>query len=192
MHRSHPLARLTLALAATALFAVPAGATTLLRAGLDELVRGNELILQGRVLDVHSYWNADHTFILTDVRLRPESFLKGTRRADEDVTLTLPGGTVGETTVLLIGTPEMVPGSDYVVFLNREELPGFADRLTVRDLVQGVFEVASVRGQRRVFSQALGHPLLSDPSGSDEAVGGRDGLEFGDFHSRVRAILAGN
>jgi hypothetical protein len=191
MHRSRVLARLTLALAAAATFAVPAGATTLMRAGLDELVRGNELIVSGRVVDIHSYWNADHTFILTDVRVRPDTFLKGTRRVSEDVTFTLPGGTVGETTVLLIGVPEMVPGSDYVVFLNREELPGAADRFTVRDLVQGVFDVATIRGQKRVFSQAIGHPLMSDPSGSSEPVGGRDGLDVGEFGAQVRT-LAGN
>ena len=77
MHLSPRFARFTLALAAAALLAAPAGATTLMRAGLDELVRGNETIVQGKVVEIHSYWNADHSFILTDVRVRPNEVFKG-------------------------------------------------------------------------------------------------------------------
>jgi hypothetical protein len=189
MHSSHAIARLTLALAAVASLAAPAGATTLMRAGLDELVRGNETIVQGRVVDIHSYWSADHSFIMTDVRVRPGTIFKGSGSRSEDMTFTLPGGTVGETTVLLIGMPELVPGSEYLLFLNREELPGAIERLTVRDLVQGVFEVASVRGSKRAFSQAIGHPLLTDSNGAAEPIGGRDGLEIGDMTRQIQSIL---
>ena len=189
MHKSPVLARFTLALAAAALFAAPAGATTLMRAGLDELVRGNETVVQGKVVDIHSYWNADHTFILTDVRVRPNTFFKGLGRSSEDVTYTLPGGTVGETSVILIGMPELVPGSEYLLFLNREDLPGATDRLTIRDLVQGAFDVANVRGQKRVFSQAIGTPLVADRGGLTDVVGGRDGLDLGDMTRQIHRIL---
>ena len=188
MHLSPRFARFTLALAAAALFAAPAGATTLMRAGLDELVRGNETIVQGKVVEIHSYWNADHSFILTDVRVRPSAYFKGIGRPAEDVTFTLPGGTVGETSVVLIGMPELVPGSEYLLFLNREELPGMASRLTVRDLVQGAFDVATVRGQKRVFSQAIGTPLVADHEGRTDVIGGRDGLDLGDLTSQIRTL----
>jgi len=189
MHLSPRFARFTLALAAAALFAAPAGATTLMRAGLDELVRGNATIVQGKVVDIHSYWNADHSFILTDVRMRPNQFFKGVGRPSEDVTFTLPGGTVGETSVVLIGMPELVPGSEYLLFLNREELPGAIERLTVRDLVQGAFEVANVRGVKRVFSQAIGTPLVADRNGHSDVIGGRDGLDLGDMTRQIQNIL---
>lgn len=189
MHLSPRFARFTLALAAAALFAAPAGATTLMRAGLEELVRGNETIVQGKVVEIHSYWNADHTFILTDVRVRPNEVFKGVGRPSEDVTFTLPGGTVGETSVILIGMPELVPGSEYLLFLNREELPGAVERLTVRDLVQGAFDVASVRGQKRVFSQAIGTPLVADREGRTDVIGGREGLDIGEMTRQIKTFL---
>src|SRR5262249_43040256 len=150
-----------LGLVLTALIAIPAGATTLLREGLEGLTAENETIVYGRVLDIHSYWNADHTFILTDVRVRPSQVLKGNRSTSE-VGFTLLGGTVGDVTTLIIGGPELVPGSDYVLFLNHETLPGARQVLTVRALCQGAFNVSDLGAGRRAFSQALDHPLLPD------------------------------
>lgn len=189
MHLSPRFARFTLALAAAALLAAPAGATTLMRAGLDELVRGNATIVQGKVVEIHSYWNADHSFILTDVRVRPNEVFKGGVRRSEDVTFTLPGGTVGETSVVLIGMPDLAPGSEYVLFLNREELPGNVERLTIRDLVQGAFEVANVRGEKRAFSMAIGTPLVPDHRGFSDVVGGRDGLALGDMATKIQSLI---
>jgi hypothetical protein len=94
--------------------ATSARATTLVRAGLDTLVAGNATIVLGEVVDAVSYWNDDHTFILTDVTLQPIETIKG--RATEGIagplTLTLMGGTVGDLTTLILGGPDIgqVPG----------------------------------------------------------------------------------
>src|SRR5262245_23642197 len=109
MHRYRTMTRFALTLAALALWAVPAPATTLVRQGLEKLVAENQQALVGTVVDLRSYWNEDHTFILTDVRFRPEQSLKG-RIRQGDVTLTLMGGTVGDLTTLIIAGPELVPG----------------------------------------------------------------------------------
>ena len=158
---------------------VPAGATTLVRAGLDELVAGNGTIVVGEVLDAESYWNADGTFILTDLRVSAIEVLKG-RPESRELTVTTMGGTVGDTTTLIVGGPVLVPGRSYVLFLEREELPG-GRFLTVRDLVQGVFEVregANGEAGLRAVSQANTHPLLPDRHGEHLPPGGSRGLEL--------------
>src|SRR5262245_6605651 len=127
-------------LAALALLGFPARATTLIREGLESLVIHNQDIVLGRVLETHSAWNPDHSFILTDVRVRPAQILKGSRLA-RDITFTVMGGTVGDLTTLIIGGPEIVPGSDYLFFLNREDLPGAPRRNTIRGLAQGAFDI---------------------------------------------------
>ncbi len=172
---------------AVAALAVPASATTLIRQGLENLVRQNENVVQGKVVDIHSYWNADHSFIFTDVRVRPTNTVRR-NQPERDVTFTVMGGTVGETTVLVIGSPELVPGSEYLLFLNREDLPGAPQMLTVRDLVQGVFEVANVNGKRRMFSQAIGTPLSPDGFGRTDVPGGEEGLEADDMIRQIREI----
>lgn len=187
MRLSPPVARIGLALVLTALAAIPAGATTLIHQGLKSLTLENESVVFGRVMDIHSYWNTDHTMILTDVRVRASQVLKGDPAARE-ITFTLLGGTVGDITTLIIGGPELVPGSDYILFLNREPLVGDRTMLTVRDLSQGAFEVTDLPGGRRVFSQALNLELLPDADGASEPPGGKDGLALDDMVRQVRQL----
>ncbi len=187
MRLSLQVVRFMPALAMMAIAALPAGATTLTRLGLVGLTAENEMVVYGRVLDIYSYWNADHNFILTDVHVRPTQVLKGDRSV-RDVTFTLLGGTVADITTLIIAGPELVPGSDYVLFLNREPLQGGRSVLTVRDLSQGAFEVADVGGGRRVFSQALSHALLPDAAGLVDPPGGNDGLTLDDMLQQVRQL----
>ncbi|MES1245820.1 MAG: hypothetical protein ABUT39_29705 [Acidobacteriota bacterium] len=170
--------------------AVPAGATTLLRRSLDELVAGNRTIVVGEVVEARSYWNQNHTFILTDVRIKADDVLKG-RLPGREVTVTLMGGRVGDLTTLIVGGPELVPGRSYVLFLGRGNLPGAAGALTVRDFSQGVFEVKVAADGLRAVSQASDQPLVPDARGSFDAPGGREGLQLGTMFRSIRDIEAG-
>lgn len=166
--------------------AAPASATTLIRESLDDLVRGNATIVVGEVVDVSSYWNADGTFILTDVRVAISDVLKGDR-SNRELTLTVMGGSVGDLTTLIIGNPEFVRGNSYVLFLNEEDLPG-TRAVTVRDLVQGIFDVRIDRDGLRAVSQANGHPLLPDRLGYIDAPGGLEGFPLNAMIDSVREI----
>ena len=170
------LAPVVLALSATS-----AGATTLIRQGLDRLTTGNETIVQATVLDIHSYWNADHQFILTDVRLRPSRILKGAPAGD--VICTVMGGSVGDVTTLIIGGADLAPGLEYMLFLAHADLPGAANRLTIRDHSQGVFEIVG----GRAFSQAASEPVLPDEHGKTDVPGGADGLDLDELIQEVRS-----
>ena len=172
---------------ASVLAAIPVGATTLIRHGLDQLTADNESVVYGRVLDIHSHWNADHSMILTDVRVRASEVLKGDKESRE-VTFTLLGGTVGEITTLIIGGPELVPGSDYVLFLNREQLMGSHGVLTMRDLSQGAFEIADLGAGKRAYSQALLHALMPDEDGISDPPGGAEGFALDDMLTQIRQL----
>jgi len=148
----------------------PAAATTLVRQSIERLTAANELIVRASVVEIHSYWNPEHSFILTDVVATPSHVLKGERRGA--FTFTVPGGTVGDVTTLILGGPDLAPGSEYVLFLSRAALPGGPTRMTVRDLAQGVFDVRD----GRATSQAIGEPLQPDAEGRIEVPGGEDGL----------------
>lgn len=176
-------------------FAIAAGtvasadATTLIRASLDKLVGTNETVVVGEVLDASSYWNAEGNFILTDVRVSASEVLKG-ELSNREFTVTLMGGQVGETTTLIIGTAQLIPGRAYVMFLNSEDLPGAKSVLTVRDHAQGVFDIQmnkDLRGMRAV-SQANGHPLVPDNQGYLDAPGGVEGFPYNAFVKSIREI----
>lgn len=178
-----------MALAIAASVVAPAGATTLIRQGLDELVAANRAIVVGEVVDVSSYWNEEHTFILTDVRIALHDVLKGEARGRE-LTVTVMGGEVGDLTTLIVGGPELVPGNSYVLFLNEEKLPGLERALTIRDHSQGAFDVRMGRDGLRAISQAIHHPLVPDRRGYTEAPGGREGLSLNSMMRSIREIAA--
>lgn len=165
---------------------VPASATTLKRMSLDELVADNGTIVMGHVLDTVSRWNDDHTFMLTDVRIAVEETIRG-RVKNDVVTVTLMGGHIGDMTTLVIGSAELIPGNSYVLFLNREELPG-TRALTVRDHVQGAFDIVPGQTGPKAISQASQHPLLPDFFGNAEPPGGKEGIYLEEMIESIRQI----
>ena len=169
---------------------MPSGATTLIRAGLEQMTGDHETILIGEVVDSHSYWNAEGTFILTDVRILPDEVLKGQRDAGER-TVTLMGGTVGARTTLILAGSELVPGRSYLVFLGRGDLPGAANVVTVREHSQGVFDLVDDGNGLRAISQANDHPLMPDAEGRSQAVGGPDGMILESLVEQVRQLVDG-
>lgn len=182
---------LALAIAASAV--ASANATTLIRASLDKLVTTNDAVVVGEVVDVHSYWNAEGTFILTDVRIVAAEVLKGDMKSRE-LTVTLMGGQVGDLTTLIIGGAQLIPGRAYVMFLNNEDLPGAKGVLTVRDHAQGVFDIQMDKDSRgmRAVSQANGHPLVPDSKGYLDAPGGVEGFPYNVFVKSIREIAVAN
>lgn len=173
------------AVAIAASLAVPAGATTLRRMGLEELVAGNKTIVVGQVLDARSYWNKDKTFILTDVRIAVNETIKG--NAQNEVKVTLMGGRVGDLTTLIVGGAELIPGKSYLLFLNEESLPGGRVQ-TVRDLCQGAFDLVIGRDGLRAVSQANRHPLVPDHLGYIDAPGGIEGTPFNAMVQSIRQL----
>src|SRR5262245_48513498 len=97
------------ALLAAATTVAPAGATTLIRASLDDLVATNSTIVVGEVLDTRSYWNAEGTFILTDARVAVRMALKGATN-DEELTVTLLGGQVDDLAAVVVGGARLEAG----------------------------------------------------------------------------------
>ncbi|MEM8931777.1 MAG: hypothetical protein AAGE94_11425 [Acidobacteriota bacterium] len=169
----------------------PAHGTTLVRMSLDELATTNSTIFVGEVVDLHSYWNHDGTFILTDVVVETDAQLKGRRTKEALRTVTLPGGTVGDLTTLLVGGPRLEIGVSYVLFASEAEMPGAGAVTTIRNHAQGVFElVEATDGDVMAVSQASTLDLMADRNQLKTAPGGAEGLAFDALLDRVTDILA--
>ncbi len=179
----------TLTVLLTLALSAPTWATTLERVSLESLVQDNAIILVGEVTDSHSYWNDDHTIILTDLTLRSERVLKGTADKNQQ-TVTVMGGTVGDLTNVIVAGAQLVPGNSYLLFLDEVELPG-KRALTVREHSQGVFDISlSESGELRVISQASQHTLAQDASGRTDPPGGKNGLMQDDIFDAITTLVA--
>lgn len=173
---------LTLALA---LGAGAASASTFARVGLDYLAAQNSLIVVGEALSARSYWNDPGTLILTDVQVSVSEVLKG-KLAEPEITVTLPGGKVGDDTVAVLGGAELVPGNFYVLFLRKGDLPGAQGVLVVREHSQGVFELQLGKDDLQAVSQAVRMNLIPDAFGNATTPGGGPGMPLEVMRQSIR------
>lgn len=106
-------------LLALALAALPAAASTFLYQSQAELVTRAEAVVQGRIVEVHSFWNAEHTAILTEATLEVEDTVVGA--APAYVNLRTFGGQVGNYRIDAHGFPTFQLGERMLVFLEPEQ-----------------------------------------------------------------------
>ncbi len=102
---------------------------------LADLIGKASTILQGKVSKAEAHWNKDQTMIYTSVSVSVGSYLKGGTAAG-DVTIEVPGGTVGEITLWVSDTPAFEEGQEVILFLREEafQIVGwFQGKFTVVD-----------------------------------------------------------
>lgn len=80
-------------------------------------------VVAGTIEKMESTWNHDHSRIYTRVTMRVERVLAG--QAGRRIVFRIPGGTVGDTTVMVSEMPHFREGETTVVFLRgtRGRLP---------------------------------------------------------------------
>ncbi len=115
-----------------ALLLVPTGVTAQRREpipspfaplGIQKMSELATQVVAGTIEKMESTWNHDHSRIYTRVTMRVERVLSG--QAGNRIVFRIPGGTVGETTVMVSEMPHFRVGEDTVVFLRgtRGRLP---------------------------------------------------------------------
>lgn len=94
-----------------------AGATSVPNMTFEELADHSELILTGQVTRSWSDWDSDHKFIWTHYELSVASTQKGA--PGSTVTVSEPGGVVGDRGMAIAGSVGYTPGDQVAVFLER-------------------------------------------------------------------------
>jgi hypothetical protein len=133
-------------------------ATTLERLSLDEMIQRSTAIVRGKVLDSTTVQRGN--MVYTVYRLQVTERIKG-GAGTASTEVYLPGGAIGGYRQSFAGTPQMIRGSEYVVFLwiSPKGIP------QVVGLGQGVFDVkASVTGET-VLSRGPLEAEVLDASG---------------------------
>ena len=82
---------------------------------LDELVERSDTVVAGEVLDMRSAWTVDRRQIFTTITLRADRRFKGGTRSL--IRFRIPGGTVGDTRLMVTHSPVFAVGEQTLVFL---------------------------------------------------------------------------
>ena len=129
-----------------------------------QLAAGSPHVVVAVVEGARSQWNAEHTLIVTEYGLRIEDRLKG--YAPERVTLTVPGGTLGEESHFTSLSTFLEKGARYLLFLEDFDRPTLAP---VTGAWQGVYAENAGAGfgetltaARELLAEVEAHPKASD------------------------------
>jgi hypothetical protein len=111
--------RMLLLLSATALcvsaFAVDSFATQVIQQSPKQLAQASQLVVDGTVQSVRSYWNDDHSKIFTEALVTVAATHKGT--AAQSVRVVQPGGVVGNVRMTAHGALQWKKGEEVLLFL---------------------------------------------------------------------------
>jgi len=164
-----------------AVVAAAAEGSTFLALSQEELTAGAAAVLQGRVLEVESFWNAERTAILSEALVSVDEVLVG--RAPSVVRVRTFGGTVAGYTIEAHGFPRFAPGEETLLFLYRE--PGDGS-VRVYGYQQGQYRIET-RGGERVAVPMIGERVrLLAPNGAVMRPAGP--LPLAELREQVREL----
>jgi hypothetical protein len=118
-----------------------AGMTNALVIKMDtpELTEKAKQIVIGHVVNMQSEWTQDRAKIFTYVTVQVEEYVKGT--GNLEVTVKIPGGSVGDITLRVSDIPEFTVGEKVLLFLTDE----YTDYCDLMGLFQGKYTIVENR-----------------------------------------------
>jgi hypothetical protein len=142
--------------------ALPARASTFAAMEMKDLVAASDAVARGRVVSVGSFWNEQHTLIVTEAVFEVEAPLVGT--TPRYATLRTAGGTVDGYTVEASGFPTFRAGERALLFLERDDAKPLG-KVYTRGRPEGF----------RITGYQLGHyHVVADRDGQEIAVPAAD------------------
>ena len=122
----------------------PVMAATAVPVSVEDLARGSDAVIRGRVVKQSSHWSSDHRRILTDVEVETSSVWRGS--APSHVTVVVPGGVVGDVGQRVDGAPTLSDGEDVALFLEKAG----DGRYRVHGLGQGKFAISDTQARPQI------------------------------------------
>jgi hypothetical protein len=161
--------------------ALPAAASTFLAMTPEELVAQSDAVVQGRVLQVNSFWSPSGRLIMTEAMVQVDEAVTG--NAPTVVVLRTAGGTVGGYTIEAHGFPEFQVNERLLLFIRNGE-PG-----SVVGYRQGQYRIAlSKEGVEMALPAVEAGVRLLTPDGQKAASPQPVRLDV--FKDRIRAAGA--
>jgi hypothetical protein len=156
------------------LAALPAAAAVFRSITVEEGARTSDAVVRGRVEQRTSRFSKDRSTIVTDVVVSVASAWKGDPGAR--VTVTVPGGEVGDQGIWVDGAPTFAAGEEVVVFLARR-----GAGWNVNGLALGKYRVEG----ERVHPELGNARVVASPVRAGEALVAE--MSVAELEARVRA-----
>lgn len=159
---------------------VPMGAATLEHLTIEDMAQQATAIVRGQVGEAHADRFGALVYTLHAVEVQKQ----WTGESIANLEVAIPGGTYQGLTYRFGGTPELAPGTEYVLFL----WTGPSGRTQIVGLSQGVFKVIESPDGPQVVRNPVGG--TSFVANSESAGGERIQMSLTELAARVQAALA--
>jgi preprotein translocase subunit YajC len=103
---------------------------------IEQLSDQSDMVVVGKVSDIHSKWNKDKSRIYTDVTVDVEEFVKG-GEPGKTIVVTHPGGEVGGVGEWYSYAPKFKPAEEVMLFLHKNK----QGDLNVTNSAKGKFNI---------------------------------------------------
>lgn len=157
-------------------------ATTAILLKDDDLIASSRVIILGEIRSVKAQWDLNHQNIHTYVKVQVSNILKGQLQNDTIVFKQL-GGTVGEESTVIFGTPELRADQRVLLFLDTAG----DGTLRIAHLFQGKYDVLTdersgeLRGERKIDNVNL--------LGATEGPNITNAATLDQFTSKINTVL---
>lgn len=147
--------------AAALALAMPAGAATFVDMELPELVAGSDAVIEGRVVEVESFWDENGAVIVTEALIQVDDKIAG--KSEDWIRVRVPGGEVDGYTIQAPGFPTLALDERVVLFVHRPAEGGDALRITGNPL--GKYRVVEEGGEQLARPTVDSGAVLVSPRG---------------------------
>ncbi|MGH9785363.1 MAG: hypothetical protein ACRD88_14385 [Terriglobia bacterium] len=162
-----------------------AEAAVLIHLSLEEMTQQSSAIVLGRCVEVRSAWNADRSNIVTHNVFEVRQYYKGS--LGQRITITEPGGQVGDLVAEYSGVPRFEVGEEAVLFVWTDP----RGRHQVIGLTQGKFRMGrdGATGAAVLQQTLSAEPMLEPTAHSHTGPAARMVMPLATLRSRVESYL---
>jgi hypothetical protein len=169
----------SISLAGLALLA-SAGATTLQKLSLDDMIHQSTGIVRAKVTGSHAALRGQSIYTYYHLQVLEAVKAGGSQEID----VAVPGGTFNGIRQVAVGSPQLTTGSEYVVFL----WAGKSGMNQIIGLSQGLFHAAKDASGNISLTRPAAEDLMLDQDG--KAVSGESlGLRWTELRARIQKEL---
>lgn len=153
---------------------------------VEEMTQDSKTILYGQCSHIESSWDENQERIYTEIRVQAAAYLKGAKGTE--ITITIPGGRVGNIMYEVSDMPTFAEGEEFVAFLSEHS--------SGRNLVTG-----AVQGKLKIYEDAntgvrlISRPVKEESSAKktttffDESTQEREIIPLDDFLAEINGYL---
>jgi hypothetical protein len=171
------------ALALALVGCLPAVPATLERLSLEEMIVQSTAIVRARAVSSRSAFQGPMIYTWNQVQVLDQ--WKGARFSSLDVAT--PGGRVNGYEQSFSGTPKLVPGSEYILFL----WTGKKGMTHVIGLSQGLFDVGRDASGNVVATRAASAEVMLDPVTKQQVTTQNFSIKLSDLAQKIATTLGG-